>query len=99
MLRSGASVTVVPLDASNDVPITTFFSSAVQANRSTAAMRLLAALGTVRSARWLRCRSDDENHEVPSASAVVPASTSSRRILRAFWGSSKIGLCAEHSNV
>ncbi len=44
VLHSGAPVTVVPLDASNSVPITTFFASAVQANRSTPAMRLLAEL-------------------------------------------------------
>jgi hypothetical protein len=34
-----------------------------------------------------------------SARAVVPASTSWRRIPRAFCGSSKIGLCAEQLNV
>ncbi|HEX6932880.1 MAG TPA: nucleoside hydrolase [Streptosporangiaceae bacterium] len=44
VLRSAAPVTVVPLDASNNVPITTFIASAVQANRSTAAMRLLAEM-------------------------------------------------------
>ena len=44
VLRSGAPVTVVPLDASNNVPITTFLASAVQANRSSPAMRLLAEM-------------------------------------------------------
>jgi pyrimidine-specific ribonucleoside hydrolase len=44
VIRSGIPVTVVPLDASNNVPITTFFASTVQAHRTTAAMRLLSEL-------------------------------------------------------
>jgi pyrimidine-specific ribonucleoside hydrolase len=44
VLRLRIPMTVVPLDASNYVPITTFFASAVQANRTTKAMRLLSAL-------------------------------------------------------
>jgi pyrimidine-specific ribonucleoside hydrolase len=44
VMRSGIPVTVIPLDASDNVPITMFFASAVQANRTTAAMRMLSAL-------------------------------------------------------
>jgi inosine-uridine nucleoside N-ribohydrolase len=44
VLRSRIPVTMIPLDASNNVPITTFFAKAVHANRTTKAMRLLSAL-------------------------------------------------------
>jgi len=44
VLRSGVPITVVPLDASNYVPITTFFTAAVRAHQHTIAMRLLATL-------------------------------------------------------
>jgi pyrimidine-specific ribonucleoside hydrolase len=44
VLRSGVPITVVPLDASNYVPITTFFTAAVRAHQDTIAMRLLATL-------------------------------------------------------
>jgi pyrimidine-specific ribonucleoside hydrolase len=44
VLKSGIPVTVVPLDASDNVPITTFVTEAVQAHRHTPAMRLLATL-------------------------------------------------------
>jgi inosine-uridine nucleoside N-ribohydrolase len=44
VLHSGIPVTVVPLDASNNVPITTFVTEAVQAHQQTPAMRLLATL-------------------------------------------------------
>jgi inosine-uridine nucleoside N-ribohydrolase len=44
VLRSGIPLTVAPLDASDDVPITTFVTEAVQAHQQTAALRLLATL-------------------------------------------------------
>ena len=44
VLKSGIPVTVIPLDASNDVPITTFVADAVRSHRQTAAMRLVAGL-------------------------------------------------------
>jgi hypothetical protein len=44
VLKSGIPMTVIPLDASNDVPITTFVADAVRSHRQTAAMRLLAEL-------------------------------------------------------
>jgi len=44
VLKSGIPITVIPLDASNDVPITTFVADAVRSHRQTAAMRLLAEL-------------------------------------------------------
>jgi pyrimidine-specific ribonucleoside hydrolase len=44
VLTFGVPMTVIPLDASDSVPITMFFADAVQAHRDTTALRLLAAL-------------------------------------------------------
>jgi hypothetical protein len=44
VLRSKVPVTFVPLDASDNVPITPFFRDAVQSHRGTAALRLVATL-------------------------------------------------------
>lgn len=44
VLRSGVPMTMVPLDASDSVPITTFFRDAVQAHPRTAALRLLGTM-------------------------------------------------------
>jgi len=44
VLRSGAPMTFVPLDASDNVPITSFFRDAVAARPQTPALRLVAAL-------------------------------------------------------
>lgn len=44
VLRSGIPMTFIPLDASDNVPITSFFRDAVQAQPRTAALRLIAAM-------------------------------------------------------
>lgn len=44
VLRSGVPMTFVPLDASNSVPITTFFQQAVQAHPSTPALRIIGTM-------------------------------------------------------
>lgn len=44
VLKSGVPMTVVPLDASNNVPITTFVTDAARSHRHSAGMRLLATL-------------------------------------------------------
>jgi inosine-uridine nucleoside N-ribohydrolase len=44
VLRSGVPMTFIPLDASDNVPITSFFRDAVQAHPRTAALRLIAAM-------------------------------------------------------
>ena len=44
VLRSGIPITMVPLDASDNVPITTFFRDAVQARPRTAALRIVGMM-------------------------------------------------------
>jgi len=44
VLRSGIPMTFVPLDASNNVPITTFFQETVQAHPRTPALRIIGAM-------------------------------------------------------
>lgn len=44
VLKSGVPVTFVPLEASNNVPITTFVTDAVRSHQQSAGMRLLATL-------------------------------------------------------
>ena len=44
VLRSGIPMTIVPLDASDNVPITSFVRDAAQAHHRTAAMRIIAAM-------------------------------------------------------
>jgi inosine-uridine nucleoside N-ribohydrolase len=44
VLRSGIPMTFVPLDASNNVPITTFFQQTVQAHPRTPALRIVGTM-------------------------------------------------------
>ena len=44
VLRSAIPMTIVPLDASNNVPITSFVRDAAQAHDQTAAMRIIATM-------------------------------------------------------